>query len=116
MATPYLISRDLSGAVGYGLKPAVQKYSATIAAATDTTLTLPSDEPYYEVIFSYADGYNVWVAYGATAAVPAGATFAATTSELNPTVRRVPAGTVIHFICSSAVDIGVVIYGAPNAS
>lgn len=116
MTTPYLITRDQSGAVGYGLKPTDKKYSATIASATDTTLTLPSDSPYYEVVFSYSDGYDVWVAYGATAAVPAGATFAATTSELNPTVRRLSAGTVIHFICASALDIGVTAYAMDNAS
>ncbi len=56
----------------------------------------------------------MWVALNATAAVPAGGTFASTTSELigyMPLCREVVAGDVLHFYSASATqDVSVVLY------
>jgi len=82
--TPFALSRDVNSFNGFGLQFADNKYSATIAQSTDTTLTIPGDAPMgrvnnvtinkYIAIFSYEPGAQVWVCNGATAAVPAGAT------------------------------------------
>lgn len=93
------------------------KYSATIAATTDTTLTVPSNFKNWIAYFSVEPAKSVWLAVNATAAAPAGATFAATTSELLttntqlPTARLVNAGDVLHFFSQSGTaNVGVIFY------
>jgi uncharacterized protein YqjF (DUF2071 family) len=120
--TPFSLTRDINGFNGFGLSFSDTKYSATIAQSTDTTLTIGAASVdgmvssfatnRYLVIFNFEPGSQVWVANGATAAVPAGATFASTTSELNPAARVVQAGDVLHFITpdSGGAAVSVVIY------
>lgn len=120
--TPFTLTRDINGYNGFGLQFADNKYNATIAQSTDTTLTIPGDAPMgavnnvtinkYIAIFSYEPGAQVWVANNATAAVPVGATFATTTSEQNPSARVVDAGDVLHFITpdSGGANISVILY------
>lgn len=123
MATKFALTRDINGYNGFGLKFTDTAYSCTLAAASDTTLTVPAKstlggaayskdaEPTLIAIFSYSPGESVWVALNTTAAVPAGATFAATASELNPSARQVVGGDVIHFISATAnVDVSVSFY------
>ena len=122
MPTPWSMTRDINGYNGFGLAFSLDKYSATIATSTDTTLTVPSAGPLgsgtsststnkYIAIFSYEPGSSVWVAVNATAAVPAGASFAATTSELLPTARYVKGGDVLHFITGdTSATVGVTFY------
>ena len=91
------------------------KYSVALSATTDTTLTIPGNAPRYKAIIKI-DANLVWVALNATAAVPAGTTFAATTSELvsdNKTLcREVKAGDVLHFYTATATtNVSVVLYG-----
>ncbi len=105
----------------FGLRLSDTKYSATLAATTDTTLTVPGGSPtsvkYKAVIKVTAP---VWVAVNAVAAVPAGATFAATTSELiEPELefcREVAANDVIHFFAAATASVSVVLYSlfTPN--
>ena len=106
----------------FGLNFAPLKYSASLAATTDTTFTVPGSYPFFDAIIKVAatdvelaDG--VWVALNGTAAVPAGASFAASTSELVTSAkslcRRVKAGDVLHFItASAATSVSIILYPA----
>lgn len=121
MTTKFSLVRDINGYNGFGLAFSDTKYSATVAQATDTTLNVPNGgcfgsgrstvEQKYLAVFSYQPGSSVWVAINATAAVPAGASFAVVSSELNPTARLVTESDVIHFITAdSSATVGVCFY------
>ena len=122
MTTKFSMVRDINGYNGFGLQFSDTKYSALIAEATDTSLTVPTGTTIGSghstntlrllAIFSYEPGASVWVALNGTAAVPAGAAFASTTSELNPVARSVSAGDVLHFITpdSGGSNVGVTFY------
>ena len=98
----------------FGLSVTDLKYSAALAATTDTTLTIPGKAPRYKAVIK-VDANLVWVALNATAAVPAGTSFALTTSELisdnNTLCREVKAGDVLHFYTATATtNVSVVLY------
>jgi len=115
--TPWSLSRDINGYNGFGLAFSLDKYSATITANTDTTVAVPSYAPHYIAVFTYQSGSGVWVANNATAAKPVGATFAATTSELNPVARYVKGGDVLHFLTAdTSALVGVVFYALPSST
>lgn len=106
-----ILGRDITGAVNYSLSPSENKKSATLEINNEETFTVPSTAPFWDVFFSIQPGSSIWVAYGATAEVPAGATFADTTSELNPTIRRLAAGTVVSCITGDVTaHIGISMY------
>lgn len=115
MATPYNVNKNLQGVNGFGSHFSDNIYNATLAATTDTSFTVPgfsssgaSPLPYsnnkYLAVFKYAkaEAKDVFVALNATAAAPAGASFAAATSVLNPEAKVVKAGDVIHFFAVTA--------------
>jgi hypothetical protein len=52
----------------------------------------------------------VFVAVNATAQVPAAGTFGATTSEQNPSAKKVKAGDVLHFFSTSTANVTVAFY------
>lgn len=108
MTTQYNLN-SLTGCVnGFGLMFCDTKYSVTLGAATEATLTVPGAAPSYKAVFHYKPSSSVWIALNKTAAVPAGATFAATDSCLNPDCRIVKAGDVIHAIsATAATDVSV---------
>lgn len=119
--TPFSMTRDIAGYNGFGLAFSTSKFSATIAQTTDTTLAVPttsalgaptaSTSNKFIAIFSFEPGARVWVSNNATAAVPAGATFAAVSSELNPSARYVKSGDTLHFITpNTTADVGVTFY------
>jgi len=111
MSTKFAMTRDINGYNGFGLKFADDKYSVTLGAATEATMTVPSNAKRWLAVFSYESGVNIWTALNETAAVPAGGTIATTTSERNPTAREVGAGDVIHVITATAsIDVGVTLY------
>jgi len=126
-STQYKLQKDVAGYNGFGLQVSIQKYSASLAITTDTTLTVPSTgsigapldtvNKFLAVIQVEANA-SVWMAVNATAAVPVGSTFAATTSELiiggEYFAREVKAADVLHFIAPVAgTDISVVFYELP---
>jgi len=109
--TMFNLTRDINGYNGFGRVQSENKYSATITSLAAQTLTIPSNHAKWIAIFAYQDGSTVWVAVNGTAAIPAGATFAATTSERNPLSWEVKAGDVLSFITPDTdADIGVVLY------
>ena len=127
MTTQYKLQKDVAGYNGFGLQFCDQKYSASLAITTDTTLTVPlngamgqalnSVNKWLAVIQVEAN-LSVWFALNATAAVPAGSTFALTTSDLIIGSEyygvEVKAGDVMHFFAPVAgTDILVKFYALP---
>lgn len=113
-ATPYT---SLQQNDDFGLTFSTEKFSATLAATTDTTLTVPGTAPSYKALMKAEPTATVYVAKNATAAVPGGVTFAATTSEMIPVngslCREVKAGDVLHFYTAGTdIDVSVVFYSA----
>ena len=107
---PYLSQQPVDD---FGLRFSELKYSVALAATTDTTFTVPGTASRYKAIIKVKN--NTWVASNATAAVPAGSSFAATTSELilntDPLGREVKAGEVLHFYTATAsTDVSIVLY------
>lgn len=86
----------------FGLNFSNQIYSATLTASTDTALTMPGTAPRFRAVIKASANNNVYASLNSTAAVPAGASFAASTSELIPVngvmCREVWGTDVIHFI------------------
>ena len=105
------LERDNTGIPAYAPQFASVHFSATLNGGSAQTFTIPSDAQTYIASFSYQPGATVWVARNTAAAEPAGSTFAATNSELNPGARTVYAGDVIHCVTSdTTADIGISIY------
>jgi hypothetical protein len=113
MATAPLLhfGRDSQGMNAYAPDPSTVKYSATLLNGGATSVTVPSTYAVWIVSFRYYPN-DVWVdVSGATAAVPVGATLAATTSELNPASLTLNAGTVISMITGlTSADVSVVMW------
>jgi len=124
MTTQYKLQKDIAGYNGFGLPVSDQKYSASLALTTDTTLTVPSTGSMgaalntvnrFIAVIQVEANATVWFAVNATAAVPAGTTFATVSSELiigsQYFAREVKAGDVLHFIAPvAATDVSVVFY------
>jgi hypothetical protein len=117
MTTQLNFGRDQQGYNAFAPLFSQDKYSATLAATTDTTLTVPPNSENWIAYFSVEAGKNVWVALNATAAAPAGSTLVSSTSELIPNVsqyqigRKVIAGDVLHFFSQSGTaNISVSFY------
>lgn len=127
MAIIYKLQKDVAGYNGWGLPFTDLKYSASLAITTDTTLTVPSSgaigAPLNQVnrflaVINVEANLSVWCALNETAAVPAGAGFAATTSDLiiggQFYAREVKAGDVLHFLAPTAgTDVSVLFYALP---
>ncbi len=99
----------------FGLTMSNNLYSATLAASTDTTLTVPGSAPRFKALIKAETDAVVWLAVGATAAVPAGASFASVSSEMIPVngylCREFKAGDVLHFITAGTdIDVSVAFY------
>jgi len=112
MSIPYIAQQNVDD---YGLLFSDTKYSATLAASTDTSLTVPGAAKRYKAVMKAESSGNVYVANNTTAAVPAGASFAAVSSELIPVngvlCREVKAGDVLHFITAGTnIDVSVIFY------
>lgn len=104
--------RDVQGYNSFAPPFSQDKYSATLAAAGHNTITVPSNFESWIVAFSYQPGATIWVSVNGTAAAPAGATFAATTSQLNPGSLHLKAADVIDLLNDGAgsADVGVIMF------
>jgi hypothetical protein len=127
MSTVLNMTKDVNGSNAYGLVFTDTAYSCTLVASTDTTLTVPSiaalggpsftgtQTPKLLAVFIFDPGTSTWVANNHTASNPAGNTFAATTSELNPAARMVKGGDVLHFYSTgTGVNVSVLFYIVQN--
>jgi hypothetical protein len=127
MTTQYKLQKDVAGYNGFGLQFSDLKFTASLSANADTTLAVPLSGSIgapldtinkFLAIVQVEANLSVWSALNAIAAVPAGATFAASTSELiiggEYYAREVKAGDVMHFLAPTAgTDISVVFYALP---
>lgn len=123
MTTLYKNYNEVQSFNDYGQQACTQIYTASLAATTDTTLTVPGGGIMGGISATTTNGMiavirvenNTWVALNQTAAVPAGATFAASGSELvtsgQSMAKVVDVGDVIHFYTATAgTDVSVAFY------
>jgi hypothetical protein len=112
MSTILDFGRDAAGYNAYAPAPCQDLRSVSLAAAGNSSFTVPSNYPHWIVSFAYGSAPDVWVAYGASAAAPAGGSFAVNSSELNPASRDLKAGTVVNVLNNGAstIDIGIYMY------
>lgn len=117
MTTQLGLNRDAQGIPIYAPNFATNHFSATLVNGSEQTFTVPGDSLEWIASFSYQPGATVWISNNTTAAIPAGATFASTNSELNPGARRVKSGDIIHCVTSNlSTDVGVSLYTLPKGS
>lgn len=127
MITMYKLQKDVAGYNGFGLPFTNTKFSATLSVTTDTSLTVPLSNAMgaplntinrYLAIITVTANASVYCALNAAAAVPAGSSFAATTSDLiiggQDYAREVQAGDVLHFYSAVAnISVDVLFYALP---
>lgn len=127
MTTQYNIDPNIQGVNGFGLRTCDLIFTSTLAAATDTTLAVPASAA---IGAPSSNQFNKWVAVmkyarsnaanpvffanNATAAVPAGAPFAASTSEIEPEAKHVKTGDTLHFICTTPAHVSVAFYAVQD--
>lgn len=97
MSTKFTLTKDISGANGFGIPFSLDGRATSLAANTEQHFVVPSNYPNWIAIFSYTPGSNIWVDGINTATVPS-TTFSSTTAELNPSARAVIAGQTLSFI------------------
>jgi|SRR5690606_13153363 len=112
MITPYVAQQTVTD---FGLRFPDLKYSARLAITTDTTLTISGAAPRYKAVIKCMPTGYVWVALNQVADDPAGATFAASGSEMLTAeyvmCREVKSGDVLHFFSSTATtDVSVSLF------
>jgi hypothetical protein len=123
MSTDLQFGRDVQGYNAFAPIPSTNIWSATLESGTASSITIPSNFPQWVIAFSVSGGQNIWVDFtGATATVPAGNTFATTTSELNPGARFIYSfqrdnvtPTSISIVTNdTTADVSVSLYGLKN--
>ncbi len=94
----------------FGLQFTELSYDTTLAANVAQSLTVPGQFPRYKAVFHFTTN-DVWVAVNETATV-AGAAFAITPAEMDPSCREVIAGDVLSFITANTngAIVNVVFY------
>jgi len=109
--TKFLMTRDINGYNGFGLKPANNIYGVNLAQnVAQTLVTVPSTYKRWIAIFSVDPGLRVFAAANTTASsytVTAGTA----SSELNPIAWEVNAGDTISVLTPDlACYVGVKLY------
>lgn len=117
--TAYQIDKSKQAVNGFGLVCCDSIYSATLTANSDTTVTVPlvsgmgavgqTINKFYALISS-TPSIDTYYCINATAAKPAGNTFASVTSALvsrGAVARLVKTGDVLHFISNGTPSITV---------
>lgn len=127
MTTQYNIDKNISGQNGFGLPFCSQVYTATLAVAADTTLAVPASAAIgvpssnsfnkWVAVMKYARAAaasGVFVSVNSVAAVPGGAAFAASSSEIEPDAKHVKTGDILHFFCAAAANVSVAFYAVQD--
>lgn len=133
MTVTFRTIQEIKGDNDFGQQYSDQIYNATLAATTNTTLTVPgggilgtltsygsvNDRNKVLAVIRVSSGSNVWVAINKTAAVPAGSSFAKATSEVATSdtilAKLVNVGDVIDFFTAgSTTSVSVTFYAMPS--
>lgn len=117
MSTELSFGRDVQGYNAYAPQFPTDIHTATLAANTAKSITVPSNYPVWIMYVRVQPNGWCWVSRTGTAAVPAGSTFASSASELIAGTieykRLVYAADVISFITPNTnCDISVSFYNA----
>lgn len=93
------LGKDAVGQCAYAPAPSVNIENVYLGDGTAASFTVPSTVPNWYVSFQKEDGATIFVDFtGATAVLPDTDSFASSTSECNPGIRNVAAGTSISVI------------------
>ncbi len=102
MSTDLIFGRDVQGLNAYAPLFSTNMLTATLAAATARTITVPSSAPIWIMYVRMEPTGWCWISKTTTAAVPASSSFAASQSALAVGTiefkRTVNAGDVLSFI------------------
>lgn len=110
MSTQLIMTIDVNGNNTFGLEFAEDNYAMLLDSGVAQTVTVPDNFKNWLAVFSFESGANVWVANNATATYPTGAA-GASSSQQNPSSRRVKAGDVLSFITSdTSAQVNVSFY------
>lgn len=113
MITSYLAQQPVDD---FGLRFASIKYSAMLAADTDTSFTVPGSAPRYKAVIKTfpAGSAIIWASVNSPASAPAGASLVPTSSEIievTSVCREVVAGDVLHFLSQGgSAPVSIVLY------
>lgn len=102
MSTELHFARDTQGYCAYAPQFPTDIYTATLAAGTASSVTVPSNNSMWVMYVRVQPNGWAWVRLNGTAAIPASGTFAAASSELIcgtiEFARAVKKGDVLSFI------------------
>ena len=132
MTTQLRTMQEIKVSNDFGQKYSDQIYNATLAAATNTPLTVPgggimgnmasyggATANQVMAVIRVSEGDEVWFSVGADADVPAGASFAKDTSEIitgaQPMGKVVKVGDVLNFYSAGATTSVSVTFYAMNS-
>ena len=112
MANRFSLNRDINGAYSQGLPAPSVNYNATLTTGGGATnFTVPSSSSVWIARFGYEESASVLVAINVTAAIPAGATLAASASMVRPAELLVKAADTISMVSADATaDVSVSLY------
>lgn len=91
MSTILAFGNDAQGLNAYAPRFPTDIFTATLTNGSAQSVTVPQNHSQWIMSISIQPGSDVWVRENGTAAVPAGGTFLASNSELNPGPRWVDA-------------------------
>lgn len=116
MTNKFMLSKDINGFPSNGLPAPSVNYNATLTTGGgEDNITVPSTYQFWIARMGYSPNTTVLVAVNATAAVPAGATFAASASMVNPPELQVKAGDTISAVtAAAAAGVSISLYPLPN--
>jgi hypothetical protein len=105
LITSFLLTRDRSGAVTFGLTPSMTVAQTTLAPNVAQSVIVPAGA----ILVLYEFSADTWVNSYGVATIPGGA-FTFGTSEMNPNLRSVSPGSTISFISDTACRVSVAFY------
>ena len=116
MSNKFLLSRDISGAVDYGLAPCTNPNYSVSAAITTPSQVINITVPYGAQIARFASdpGASIWVNFSGTAVIPTSSTPINDLTELNPSLRDITGVTTISVSSAAVCSFKIVFSEGPN--